>query len=70
MIDDRGQYSLRLGEGPDQPVTPEELAAKMRAFVEQNPQLPVFVAADRDLRYQNVMEAMELLQGPACRRPR
>jgi biopolymer transport protein TolR len=62
-IDGAGQYSLKLGDGPDEPVSPEELTAKIRAFVAQNPQLPVFVAADRELRYQSVMEAMELLQG-------
>ena len=58
-----GSYSLKLGDGANQPISAEELGAKMRAFVAQNPQAPVFVAAHRELQYQTVMEAMELLQG-------
>lgn len=58
-----GTYSLKLGDGANQPISAEELGAKMRAFVAQNPQTPVFVAAHRELQYQTVMEAMELLQG-------
>ena len=58
-----GSYSLKLGDGANQPISAEELGAKMRAFVAQNPQTPVFVAAHRELQYQTVMEAMELLQG-------
>lgn len=57
-----GQYSMRLGDGPDTPLSAEELAARLRAFVAENPRLPVFIAADKDLRYQDVMTAMELLQ--------
>jgi biopolymer transport protein TolR len=63
-----GRYRLRFGDGPDQPVSAEELAARLRAAVEQNPRLPVFVAADKDLRYQEVMSAMELLQGAGVSR--
>ena len=58
-----GTYSLKLGDGANQPISAEELGAKMRAFVAQNPQTPVFVAAHRELQYQTVMEAMELQQG-------
>jgi biopolymer transport protein TolR len=57
-----GRYALKLGDGPDEPVSAEELGAKMAAFVAQNPKLPVFVAADGELPYQAVMDAMELLQ--------
>ena len=58
-----GSYTLKLGEGPHEAVGRDELAAKMRAFVAQNPQLPVFVAAEGTLPYQSVMDTMELLQG-------
>jgi biopolymer transport protein TolR len=58
-----GSYSLKLGDGPDTPMSREELGNRIRAFVTQNPQTPVFVAAHRELQYQTVMEAMELLQG-------
>ena len=63
-----GQYTLKLGEGPHEPVTAEELDAKMRAFVAQNPKLPVFVAADGALPYQQVMDTMSLLQGAGVTR--
>lgn len=58
-----GSYSLKLGDGADTPMSSEELGNRIRAFVAQNPQTPVFVAAHRELQYQTVMEAMELLQG-------
>lgn len=67
-INAAGQYSLRLGDGPDTPVSAEQLSSQLRAFVAQNPRLPVFVAADKNLRYQEVMSAMELLQAAGVSR--
>lgn len=67
-IDENGRYFLRFGEGTNQPVTADELTARMRALMAANPQSPVFVAADRDLRYQSVMDAMGLLQGAGVSR--
>jgi len=67
-IDGSGQYFLRLGEGANQPVTADELTVKIRALMAENPQAPVFVAADRDLRYQAVMDVMERLQGAGVAR--
>ncbi len=61
-IDAGGNLSLKLGDAADQPLSSDELAAKMRAFVKENPQLPVFIAADGALPYQQVMDAMSLLQ--------
>ena len=58
-----GTYSLKLGEGADTPMPAEELANRIRAFVQTNPNTPVFVAAEGTLPYQSVMDAMELLQG-------
>lgn len=62
-IDKGGNYSLKLGDGPREAITAEALAEKMRAFVAANPTVPVFVAADGALPYQNVMDTMSLLQG-------
>ena len=62
-INEAGGYLLRLGDGVDQPMALEELTARVRAVVSQNPDAPVFVAADRDLRYQTVMDTMSALQG-------
>jgi biopolymer transport protein TolR len=58
-----GQYALKLGDGPNESLSAEALAEKMRAFVAANPKVPVFVAADGALPYQNVMDTMSLLQG-------
>lgn len=58
-----GTYSLKLGDGADTPMSREELGARIRAFVQTNPNTPVFVAAEGTLPYQSVMDAMELLQG-------
>ena len=57
-----GSYTLKLGDGPHEPIAAAELSAKMRAFVLQNPKLPVFVAAEGTLPYQTVMDTMSLLQ--------
>jgi len=67
-INEAGGYLLRLGDGVDQPMALEELTARVRAVVAQNPDAPVFVAADRDLRYQTVMDTMSALQGAGVSR--
>jgi biopolymer transport protein TolR len=41
------------------------LVAKVRAFVQADPQLPVYVAGDRDASYQTVYEVLTLLQREA-----
>ena len=63
-----GRYGLKLGDGPDQAVSAEELAGRMRAFVAENPKLSVFVAADGALPYQDVMDTMSLLQNAGVTR--
>lgn len=67
-IDAQGGFSLRVGEGESQVVSAEELSRRMRAFIASDPEIPVFVAADRELRYQVVMDAMELLQAAGVSR--
>ena len=63
-----GQYSLQLGDGADQPVSADELAARIAAFVQTNPDAPIFVAADGALPYQAVMDTMSLLQNAGVTR--
>ncbi len=62
-VNAEGQYGLKLGDGPSESLSADALAEKMRAFVAANPKVPVFVAADGALPYQNVMDTMSLLQG-------
>ena len=43
----------------------QQLVAKVRAFVEADPELAVYVAGDRDVSYQSVYEILSLLQRDA-----
>ena len=54
-------------EGLDRPqaVTREEMVAKVKGFTAADPQLPVYVAGDRDANYQTVYEVLTLLQREA-----
>ena len=54
-------------EGLDrpQPVDRAGLVAKVRGFVQADPQLSVYVAGDRDASYQTVYEVLTLLQRDA-----
>ena len=54
-------------EGVDRPqaVDAQQLVAKVRAFVEADPELAVYVAGDRDVSYQSVYEILSLLQRDA-----
>ncbi|HRA02944.1 MAG TPA: protein TolR [Thermomonas sp.] len=54
-------------EGLDRPqrVDRVQLVAKVKGFVDADPQLPVYVAGDRDASYQTVYEILTLLQREA-----
>lgn len=54
-------------DGLDRPqaVDRAQLVAKVKGFVEADPQLPVYVAGDRDANYQTVYEVLTLLQREA-----
>ena len=54
-------------EGVDRPqaMDAEALVAKVRAFVEADPELMVYVAGDRDVSYQEVYTVLALLQTQA-----
>ena len=54
-------------EGLERPqaVDKAQLVAKVKGFVEADPQLPVYVAGDRDANYQTVYEVLTLLQREA-----
>ncbi|QIL21385.1 protein TolR [Thermomonas sp. HDW16] len=54
-------------EGLERPqvVDRAELVAKVKGFIEADPQLPVYVAGDRDVNYQTVYEVLTLLQREA-----
>ena len=54
-------------EGLDRPqaVDRAQLVAKVKGFIVTDPQLPVYVAGDRDASYQTVYEVLTLLQREA-----
>ena len=54
-------------DGLDRPqaVDRAQLVAKVKGFIATDPQLPVYVAGDRDASYQTVYEVLTLLQREA-----
>ncbi|WP_374605073.1 protein TolR [Arenimonas sp.] len=61
-VDASGAYSLKLESADAEPIDAATLQAKLRAFVAQNPDVPVFVAGARDAEYALVFDTMVLLQ--------
>ena len=61
-VDHAGDYYLNYGEGQDQPIAPELLAARVSALVRHRPGLPVLVRGDRNVAYGDVVALMSLLQ--------
>ncbi|MCR6686397.1 protein TolR [Pseudoxanthomonas sp.] len=61
-VDAEGRYFLTLEGGKAQPIDATELSARLAAFVAQNKDVPVFVAAPGVTEYQKVMDTMVLVQ--------
>ncbi|CTP82258.1 protein TolR [Xanthomonas translucens pv. arrhenatheri] len=61
-VDGEGRYTLTLQDGKPEKIGAPELKAKMQAFVSQNKDVPVFVAAPGSSNYQLVMDTMVMLQ--------
>ena len=57
-----GAYSLKLESADAEPIDATTLQAKVAAFVRANPEVPVFVAGDRNADYATVFDTMVLLQ--------
>jgi len=57
-----GGYLLKLQDSDEQLLSAAELSAKVGAYIRVNPKTPVYIAADSRLAYQQVMDAMALLQ--------
>ena len=62
VVDAAGSYTLKMQDLPQQKVDAAVLAAKVSAFVKNNPDVAVFVAGDRSASYDTVYQAMVLLQ--------
>jgi biopolymer transport protein TolR len=61
-VDREGHYALIVQGGQPQELPADMLEAKVEALVANNPDLPVFVAGDRESNYEVVLDAMALLQ--------
>lgn len=61
-VDAAGNYFLTLEGAPQEALTAEELEARVSAFVRNNPNVPVFVAGDRNTSYELVVQALALLK--------
>ncbi|RPE79468.1 protein TolR [Vulcaniibacterium tengchongense] len=61
-VDRDGNYFLAVEAGSNEAVTAQELEAKVRAIVAQDPKRAIFVAGDASANYQRVMDALVLLQ--------
>jgi biopolymer transport protein TolR len=62
VVDAAGGYTLKMQDIPQQKVDAAVLTAKVSAFVNNNPEVAVFVAGDRTASYDTVYQAMVLLQ--------
>ena len=61
-VDAEGRYFLTLQGTKAEPIDATELTARLAAFVAQNKDVPVFVAAPGVTEYQKVMDTMVLVQ--------
>ena len=69
----RSDQSLLLrerdkGKSDERPVTHAELVAALRERQKANPDQPVMIAADKDVRYEAVLKVMDELQRQNIRR--
>lgn len=61
-VDSQGQMYLTLGTDKKEPIDADALKVKVSAFVQQNPDVSVLVAGDRDGKYDGVYQVLALLQ--------
>ena len=64
-LDREGHLWLKSQGGANEAITREALVAKVGAFVRNNQDVPVYVAADSDVAYQQVYDLLTLLQTQA-----
>jgi biopolymer transport protein TolR len=60
-----GELWLTLQGGKNEPVTREQLVAKVGTYVANNKDVPVYLAADNDVAYQKLYDILTLLQTEA-----
>jgi biopolymer transport protein TolR len=61
-LDREGKLWLTLQGSKNEPVTQDQLVEKIGAYVQNNKDVPVLVAADNDVTYQKVYDLLTVLQ--------
>lgn len=61
-MDASGQLYLTLQGARKQALARDALTERVSAYVRRNPEVPVLVAADRSVRYEQVMQVLATLQ--------
>lgn len=61
-LNSEGKLWLTLQGAKNEPVTEEQMVAKVGAFVRNDKNVPVYVAADNDVAYQKVYDVLTALQ--------
>mgnify|MGYP006095670085 FL=1 len=61
-VDAAGNLYINVGEDEDEPTTGKQVVARVGAVLRNRPDTPIFVKADREVPYGNVVAAMVLLQ--------
>jgi biopolymer transport protein TolR len=64
IIKRNGDMSLRDHSkgGVEFPVSTEELVGQLQLSMKRNPEQPVVISADRNVRYEEVIKVMDMLQ--------
>ncbi len=61
-VDAEGNLYINAGDNEDQPQAGAEIVRRVKIVLEQTPERPMFVKADRAVPYGNVVGAMVVLQ--------
>jgi biopolymer transport protein TolR len=61
-VDAAGNYFLAVKAGSNEAVSPEALAAKVRAIVSQNKKIQVLIGGDAKASYQTISDTIDLLK--------
>ncbi len=62
------RFKLRVNGGDPQPVNFSQLAARVKQLQDGNAQVPVVISADKAVKYEQVVKAMDTLQRAGVQR--
>ncbi|MEK8027890.1 ExbD/TolR family protein [Pseudaquabacterium rugosum] len=62
LIESDTGWRLRRNDDPPADVSPAELLARVRTLQDGDAQVPVVISADKSVRYETVVKAMDRLQ--------